>query len=134
MKISEYIKKYTKNNKLSFGGVAGEFGEFIVELLKFNKIGIKEEWQDFLLFLQGWLWSDFKIDGEVWKSAKESADKFADRKEIWREIYRHVGLENINSGYVGNYKRVEKVIKHLSDFGIEEKDSKDTFNKIVLNK
>lgn len=133
MKISEYVKKYSQRG-IPFWWVWGEFKEFIAEVVKWNKKGMAEEWQDFLLGLQGWLWNDFKIDGEIWRACKNSAKKFADREVVWQEIYKYVGLKDLNPGFMGNYKRLEKIVNHLSEFGIDKNKAEEAYQKIVLKK
>ena len=51
MKISEYVLKYTKHNRILFKGFLGEVGELLAEILKLNKQGITEEFSDVMLFL-----------------------------------------------------------------------------------
>ena len=132
MKISEYVKKYTNHNSILLRDVLRETAEFIVEILKFNKKGISEEFSDVILFLQAWLWSILKIDGEVWAWGKKSADKFEARKEVWQNIYSHVGLKNIESKYLGNYNRAYKVVDHLVQLGIDEQTAKKAYKEIIL--
>jgi hypothetical protein len=57
-----------------------------------------------------------------------------DRKLIWNEIYAHVGLPENISGYVGNYKKVEKVVRHLRGFGISGEKAEKAYKKVVLGK
>lgn len=132
MKISEYVKKYTKHNRIRFIDFLRESGEFIAEIFKLNRHGISEEFSDAVLFLQAWFWSDFKIDGEIWSLAKKSADKFESRREVWQKIYSYVGLKNIDSKFLGNYKKIKKVIEHLSEFGIEREKAEKAHKFINL--
>ena len=55
MKVNEYVKKYTSGERVHFfskAGVTGELIEVLEEILKLNRKGIKEEWEDLLHFLQ----------------------------------------------------------------------------------
>lgn len=133
MKISQYIKEYTGSGKITFYDVMIELNELIVEIAKMRRDGIKEEFEDVLLFLQAWLYCRFWIDRELWRISKNSAKKFSDRKPVWNKIYISVGLQENISGYVGNYNKAEKVIKHLQKFGITKKQSEEVFRKIVKN-
>jgi hypothetical protein len=133
MKIGDYIKEYTRGRRITFLDVIREKYEFCAELFKFNRIGISEEFQDVVHFFQLWLYWRFGINGEIWKMSEKSVKKFIDRKKIWQEIYEFVGLDRNISGYVGNYKKVEKVIKHLSDFGIGKEKSEEAYRILVTN-
>ena len=55
-----------------------------------------------------------------------------DRKQVWQEIYEFVGLDKNISGYVGNYNKIDKVINHLSKFGINKDKAEEAYRKIVL--
>ena len=134
MKIRDYIKTYTSKNMIYFQDVLGEIKEFIAEILRLNKRGIAEEGGDIFLALQAWLCSRFNVNGEIWRIAQKAADKFANRKIVWEEIYTYVGLDKNISGYVGNYARVEKVINHLASFGIDREKAKEAYKIIVFDK
>jgi hypothetical protein len=131
MRIKEYIKEYTAGRGICFLDVLREIKEWFIELFKFNKQGIKEEFQDVLHFLQLWLYCRFGINGEPWKIARKSVAKFMDRKKVWQEIYGFVGLDKDISGYVGNYNKADKVIKHLSQFGISKEKAKEVYGEII---
>lgn len=96
--------------------------------------GIKEEFEDVFHFLQLWLYSRFGMDGEIWKITKNSVRKFMDRKLVWNRLYVSVGLPKNISGYVGNYKKMEKVVNQLQKFGIEKEKAEEAYRKIVANK
>lgn len=132
MKISQYTIEYTENRKpITFYYVWLEIKEFFVEIVKFNWGGIKEEFEDVLHFLQLWLYARFGVDGELWGITKHSVKKFMDRKIVWNRIYVFVGLSENISGYVGNYRKVEKVIKHLNKFKIEKEKAELAYKEIV---
>jgi hypothetical protein len=133
MKISEYVKNYTSGDPVFFHHVILEVKELIVEVTKRNYEGIKEEFEDVFHFLQLWLFWRFKLDGEIWKITKHSVKKFMDRKLVWNKIYVSVSLPENISGYVGNYKKLEKVINHLQRFGIDRKAAIKAHNEIVIN-
>lgn len=133
MTIENYIKEYTAGKGIYFKDVLNEVKEFITELFRFNKAGIKEEFQDVFHFLQLWLYCRFGINGEIWLKTKGSVDKFINRKKVWQNIYEYVGLDKNISGYAGNYKKIEKVIKHLSNFGVAKEKSEEAYSAIVLN-
>ena len=131
MNIKTYIKNYTSGNRITFKKVIDEIGEFFQEVFKFNKQGIKEEFGDIMHFLQLWLYWKFGINGMLWKVTQPSVNKFIDRKKVWQEIYKEVGL-NINiSNFCGNYKKVDKVIKQLSNFGISKQRAQKAYEKVV---
>lgn len=132
MKIGDYVKEYTSGKRVTFGDVLEEINEFAVELFKFKKIRISEEFQDIIHFFQLWLYWRFGINGEIWKMSEKSVKKFIDRKKVWQEIYEFVGLDRNISGYAGNYKKVEKVISHLSNFGIGKERSEEAYKIIVM--
>lgn len=134
MKISEYIKRYTAGRRICFSDVLREIKEFFIEIFKFNKAGIIEEFQDVLHFIQLWLYWRFKINGEIWIISKKSIAKFMERRPVWQKIYEFVGLDKNISGYVGNYNKVDKVINHLSKFGINKDKAVEAYKKIVLGR
>lgn len=132
MKIREFTKEYTAGNPITFRHVLSETNEFFAEAVKLNKNGIKEEFGDIFLFLQLWLYWRFKVNGELWKIAADSIKKFMARKQVWNKIYAYVGLPENVSGYVGNYKKIEKVIGHLQKLGIDKERAEEAYRKIVL--
>lgn len=132
MKISEYVREYTSGRPIRFGRIFVEFFELIQEIFKFDKKGIREEFGDTLHFIQLWLFWRFKIDGELWKITQDSTDKFMKRREVWRKIYRYIGLPENISNYVGNYNREEKVIAQLKKFGVDENRAKEAYKKLVV--
>lgn len=131
MKISEYIKEYTSGDPIEFHSIIMEIDEMVAEIIKMNRSGIIEEFEDVFHFLQLWLHSRFGIDGEIWKITRHSVKKFMDRKYVWNQIYVSVGLSENISGYVGNYRKIEKVVKHLQRFGIEKEKAEESYRKIV---
>lgn len=134
MTIKEYIKEYTDGNPIAFGDVFSEIKELSAELVRLDKNGIREEFQDVLHFLQLWLYWRFGLNGEIWKITNGSVKKFMDRKQVWNRIYVHAGLPENISGYVGNYKKMEKVVSHLQKFGIDKEKAEESYRKIVLEK
>ncbi len=134
MTIKEYIKEYTAGRRICFSDILREIKELFVEIFKFSGQGITEEFQDVLHFLQLWLCWRFGIDGNFWRITKKSVAKFMNRKNVWQEIYEFVGLNKDISGYVGNYNKADKVVNHLSQFGISEEKAKDAYEKIVSGK
>lgn len=134
MLVSEYIEKFTKGSPIRLKHVFSEVKEFTLEILKRDKRALKEELEDIFLFFQLWLFWRFNINGELWKISKNSTKKFMDRRPIWNEIYQLAGLPQNVSGYSGNYKKLEKVVRHLNSFGIEEKVAIEIYNSVVKNK
>ena len=108
-----------------------EFVEFLEEVAKGNAVEIKEEFQDTLHFIQLWLFWRFDINTQLWKITSGSTEKFMKRREVWRSIYKYVGLPETVSNYVGNYKREEKVVAQLKKFGVKDGVARDAFAEIV---
>ena len=134
MRISIYVKEYTSGKRVRLKDVLAEFFEMIRETLIFNPAGVKEEFQDTVHFLQLWLFWRFGVEGELWKITLGSTEKFMKRREVWREIYRYVGLPERVSNYVGNYTREKKVISQLQDFGVDEYRAREAYKNVVLTK
>lgn len=134
MKINQYIKEYTDGKSIGFHCVVMEANELIVEILRINWDGIKEEFEDLFHFLQLWLYWRFGIDGETWKITRHSVKKFMDRKFVWNKIYVSVGLAENISGYAGNYKKIEKVVSQLQKFGVGREKAEEAYKEIVANK
>mgnify|MGYP001304296959 CR=1 FL=1 len=134
MLISEYIQKYTSRKRIHFAHVLSEIRELFWEILKMNKEGIAEEFQDVVHMMQLWVYWRFKINGEIWGWSKKSVTKFINRTETWQEMYEYLGLPRDISGYCGNYQKSFKVVKHLKDFGISEERALEAYNSIVKNK
>lgn len=132
MKISEYTRKYTAGKPITLRDVFTEISELIAEIVRVNRYGIEEEFEDVFHFLQLWLYCRFNIDGEIWKITKSSVRKFIDRKQVWGRIYLSVGLPENISGYVGNYKKGEKVVNHLQKFGVSREKAEESYKEIVL--
>lgn len=132
MQIKDYIKEYTLGTKVPFKDVWGEVKEFIAEVVKFDRVGMAEEFQDVFHFLQLWLYWRFGISGEIWGVTEKSVKKFMDRKKVWQEMYAFAGLDKNISNYVGNYKKIEKVIKHLSGFGVSREKAEEAYKIVVL--
>ena len=134
MLIGEYIREYTKGERIRLFDIWGEIKEFLVELVKCDKLHSREEFQDVIHFSQLWLYWSFGLDGELWGITRQSVDKFIKRKDVWNRIYRFVGLKQNISGYAGNYEKVEKVVKHLSNFHVKRARALAAFNAIVSSK
>ncbi|MDD4995528.1 MAG: hypothetical protein PHW53_03645 [Patescibacteria group bacterium] len=134
MKISQYVKEYTDGGKITFRNILSEIKELAIEMVKFSRAGMAEEYEDVFHFLQLWLYCRFGIDGEIWQITKHSVDKFMKRKLVWNRIYTFVGLEENISGFVGNYKKIEKVVIHLQKFGIDRIEAERAYGQIVLEK
>lgn len=132
MKISEYTKNYTDGRPVTVRNILSEVREFAIEVLRWDKEKMSEEFEDVFHFVQLWMYRKFNLDGEIWKITRHSVKKFIDRKSVWNKIYAHVGLPENISGYVGNYKKVEKVIAHLGRFGISKELAVSVHDKIVL--
>lgn len=131
MRVKEYIKEYTAGNQITLRNVFSEINEFLAEVVKLNKKGIKEEFEDVLHFLQLWLYWSFGFNGELWKITDHSVKKFMDRKAVWNKIYVYVGLPENVSGYAGNYNKVEKIVNHLQKFGVGKEKAEEVFRVIV---
>lgn len=133
MKIDEYLKKYSRGDRIRFRSVLEEFGEFLWAVLKLSRKEMIEEFRDVCVHLQAWLYFRFGINGETWKiNMRAAVEKYDARQEVWREIYVFAELDENISGYSGNYIKVEKVVGHLGRFGISEKKAREAHRKIVL--
>lgn len=131
MKISYAVQNYTDGKRITLRDTFGEVQEFFAEVVKLNRAGMREEWQDVGVFFQCWLYWRFRIDGEHWKWTNDSWNKFTDRVRVWRDIYEYVGLPRNSSNFCGNYKKKEKVIKQLAKFNIGEPLAEEAFERIV---
>jgi len=132
MKISKFCYEYTdKRNGCDLYDLFGEVKELGEAIFKLNSKEIKEEFHDVVCFTQIYLYYKYKIDGKLWKLGIPSYKKFARRKYVWNKIYQHVGLEKDISNFCGNYKRKDKVINHLSKFGIKELKALEAYEVIV---
>lgn len=134
MKIKEHIREYTAGNRIYFKHILWETGELLVELFKFNKSGIIGELSDVFYFLQLWLYWRFGINGEAWGITERTVSKCIKRRKVWQEIYLFVGLDKNVSGYAGNYNKIEKVISHLSKFGINKERAEEAYSAIIVRK
>ncbi|MFA6177628.1 MAG: hypothetical protein WC694_01905 [Candidatus Paceibacterota bacterium] len=132
MKISEYVKEYSNGERITFRELLGEVRELVVEIIKLNKKGIQEEFEDVLHFLQLWLYWRFGINGKIWRITKNSVAKFINRKPVWGEIYLSVGLPKNVSNFCGNCKKVHKVVNHLQKFNISKEKAEEAHRKIIL--
>ena len=108
-----------------------EVKEFLVEIVKFNKTGISEEFGDIMHFIQLWLFWKFGINGEIWEISQSSVNKFMARKKVWQKIYKEVGLSKNSSNFCGNYKKEEKVVQQLSKFGVSKATAQKAFVRVV---
>jgi len=131
MKIGEYIKEYSNGKNISFKEVLGELREFLVEVVRWNRSGMSEEFEDVLHFFQSWLFWRFGLNGEIWHITRHSVAKFMARKAVWRELYAAVGLSPDVSNFCGNYKKLEKVVKQLAVFGIDRETAAEAYRKVV---
>lgn len=131
MTIREYIEKFTSKDRVRFKEVWAEVVEFAVEVVKWNKAGMKEEWGDVMHFGQLWAHWRFGLNGTLWKSSLGSVKKFMDRLAVWRDLYAHVGLDRNVSNFCGNCAKEEKVIKQLGKFGIPPEQASAAFNAVV---
>ena len=129
--ISEYVKKYTSGRRFIFTDVLEELAELFAEVAKFDLAGIKDEFGDTLHFFQLWLYWRFGRDCEPWRITQGSINKYISRKAVWNKLYAYVGLPENVSGYLGNYKRIEKVVRQLGRFGVDKERAVDAFNVIV---
>jgi len=130
MKVSYYCQEYT-HGRVYFKDILKEIVEFLQELIKFNRKGMKEEFSDTISFVQCWLWNRFKIDGKLWKLALPSYQKFIKRRKVWQQIYNFVGIKH-RCTYCKNYQREYKVVRHLATFAISKEKALQAYQKIVL--
>ena len=133
VKISEYVKSHTSGRRIIFLDVVDELVEFGAEVIKMNLAGMKEEFGDVFHFLQLWLYWRFGCDGEPWRITQHSVKKLMARKLVRNKIYLCVGLPENISGYVGNYTRIEKVVRQLGRFNIAREKAEEAYAKIVAS-
>ena len=131
MKIGQFTKEYTDGKGVYIKDVFSEVEEFLVEVVKFNLNGMKEEFADVVVFVQLWMYDKYKINGDLWRMGKSSYKKFMDRRDVWKQIYNHVGLEN-PCNFCGNYNKKHKVVNHLKEFGVSEDLALAAYTEIVL--
>lgn len=131
MHIREYIERFTSKEPVRFREVWAEVVEFVVEVAKGNKAGMKEEWGDILHFGQLWAHWRFGLNGKLWKGSLGSVKKFMDRLAVWQNLYAHAGLDRNVSNFCGNCAKEEKVIKQLGKFGVSEEKAKEAFKAVV---
>lgn len=131
MTIKEYVDAYTSKDPVRFREIWAEVKEFAVEVVKGNKVGMKEEWGDVVHFSQLWLYWRFGVNGILWKGSLGSIKKFMDRLTVWQKLYVHVGLDPHVSNFCGNYAKVEKVVKQLGKFGVSEERAREAFRSVV---
>ncbi len=137
MKIKDYIEQYTANDTgcpIIFKNILEEVWELIEVLIKLKKKKIKEEFSDVLHVFQIWLYNKFGLNGNIWKLSQYSVDKCMKRIVVWRKIYDCVGLDKNISNFSGNYKKLHKVEKQFSRFGICKKEAKKAYKEIVCYK
>ncbi len=134
MKIDQYVQEYTHAERVKFLRIFVEVGELFEAIFRFDRKGIKEEYQDVLHFVQLWLYWRFGLNQEMWNCTKDSVNKFMSRKQVWQDMYEFVGLPRDISNQCSNYKRKEKVIKCLRSYGIERGKAVEAYNVVVLNK
>lgn len=132
MLIADYIKAYTSGEAVTFKKeVMSEVHELLVEIFRFNRAGIDEEFGDVMHFTQLWMFWRFGVNGELWSSSMSSVNKFMSRLAVWRELYKEVGLDPVISNFCGNYKKIDKVVKQLGRFGIGCEQAEAAFTKVV---
>ena len=131
MLVSEYVAAHTSNYIERHGRkirrVLMEVWELLVEIVKLNPKGIKEEFGDVVHLTQLWLYS-YGWDGKLWMWC---AQKFIDRQPVWQAIFDYVGLQ-IRAKVAGNYQREWKVVRLLAKYGIPEEKAKEAYRVVVL--
>jgi hypothetical protein len=132
MKISEFVANYTDGKGVFLSHVYGEVVEMFEELFKADLDGINEEVSDVIAFSQMYLYWNYKYDGKLWGLGLPSFNKFMERRKVWGKIYKKAGLDSNISNFCGNYKRKEKVVKHLSNFGISEPKALLVYSEVVV--
>lgn len=125
MKTSQFHKDYTNGDDFSISDIFDEFSELLIELIKFNPIGVKEELGDFSTYIQLWFYTRLNIDSHLWKMSLMSYEKYHQRREVWNKIHNIAEIKEIN--YCGNYRKKEKIIKHLKGLNV----SQDKIDKAI---
>lgn len=131
MTIEKYIKEYTNGDRVRFTRIWDEFVEMLEEVIQLNWPEIEEEFQDVTHFVQLWLYWRFGVNGEIWKMTKGSVQKFMNRRKVWRQIYKFVGLPQDISNFCGNYQKQVKVTKQLAKFGISKEKAEKAYEAVV---
>ena len=133
MRVSQFRRHYTDKGRgvFFFSDVLGEFKEFLVEVIKLNEEGIREELIDTVLFFQLWLYCRWGFNPELWRLSQQAIPKFEQRRKTWSLIYAHVGLPRHADHYCGNYAKPEKVVRHLRKFHIPQRKALEAYETIV---
>ncbi len=119
-----WLHENTMASKLPGSYVWGEVKELWVEILALNGKGIAEEWSDVCCCGALWLYGIGLLPG--WVPLPEamggySARKFTARRDVWKRIFEHHGLE-FHKRYLtggGNYAKLAKVCAALALAGLE---------------
>ena len=130
MEIQHFCAEYT-HGRVYFKDILSEIVEWCEELIKWDRVAMRDEGADVVAFTQMWLWNRFKINGILWKSGLPSFNKFISRRKMWEKIYVAVGIKE-KCTYCRNYERKQKVIEKLAEFGVSKSKAESIFNKIVL--
>ena len=102
---------------MTFAYAMGEVWELVVEVLRANPAGIREEWCDAACCLQLWLYDvlGHRRDWEMVLGGVTAMEKFIARYAVWEKIFQEHGLR-FEIRYVvngGNYKKPHKVAAAL---------------------
>lgn len=130
MLVSEYIANYTSDfvekHGRKFRRVMAEVLELLVEMVRLNWKGVKEEFGDVVHLTQLWLYT-FGWDGKLWMWC---ARKFIARQKVWQALYDHVGIPG-RACVSENYNRLPKVISRLGTRGISAEKATEAYNAVV---
>lgn len=130
MLVSEYVATYTSDfvelHGRKFRRVMSEVLELLVEIVRLNWKGVKEEFGDVLHLTQLWLYT-FGWDGNLWMWC---ARKFIARQPVWQALYDHAGIPG-RACVTENYKRLPKVISRLGKNGISPGKALEAYCVVV---
>ena len=107
-----------------FGYVAEEVREFLVEVLRMDFAGIRDERQDAAYAAQMWLYQRLGLNAPV-VGCSDSIEKFRSRIATWNRLFNERGLE-FRVAYLeggANFAKPAKVKAAFAAAGVEMTDS-----------
>lgn len=130
-KIEDVVWHYAPG-RMTLTRVLAEALELGEGVLRMDIQNIREEIGDTAHFLQLWLYWRFGINGKPWRISHGSIRKFAARIEVWEAIYQVAGLPESTPVYIGNYKKLHKVVEHLGRYGVNAEVAAIAYMVVVV--